>query len=274
MSWPPKPKTGVTLNCKMCNTEFYVQRHQLSHAKYCSTKCYHSDTLEPILKACDACGKIKSYKYIYYIRSTCSEKCAQALNKTGEHIPCKMCGKQFYVSGWQLKRNPTYCSNECKNVAMTLPDVKLKCTYCKKPFSRSHRNSGKSKSRFCSVRCLCRHNNATGVSFARRTNTKPEQAVAKILKKLHIQFKQTFSIPYGESRKVYDFYLSKYNMLIEVDGTYWHAKRVRRKDMSKVQLHNRDNDKIKNRLAKSQGYKLIRIWEDEISEQKIKEILL
>jgi very-short-patch-repair endonuclease len=40
-----------------------------------------------------------------------------------------------------------------------------------------------------------------------------------------------------------------------------------------MQKHVHRNDKIKNELAKTYGYKLFRIWEDDISTEKIKEIL-
>jgi len=66
---------------------------------------------------------------------------------------------------------------------------------------------------------------------------------------LNINFKQQFRI----ENKCYDFYLPNYNILIEVDGRYWHNR-----NDSII------NDKYKNELAKRYNYKLVRIWDDEI----------
>jgi very-short-patch-repair endonuclease len=38
-----------------------------------------------------------------------------------------------------------------------------------------------------------------------------------------------------------------------------------------MQLKHKINDEVKNNLAKSLGYKLIRIWEDEINENNLTE---
>lgn len=51
--------------------------------------------------------------------------------------------------------------------------------------------------------------------------------------------------------KFYDFYIFNKNLIIEIDGTYWHNR-------------NKENDKFKTLLAEREGYKLIRITDVDI----------
>ena len=52
------------------------------------------------------------------------------------------------------------------------------------------------------------------------------------------------------------------------DGNYWHGNKetMRSGKPNFMQLKNKQNDMIKNWVAKNAGYKLIRIWEKEIEE--------
>ena len=79
-------------------------------------------------------------------------------------------------------------------------------------------------------------------------------------------------------RSSYDFKIKNINLLIEIDGDYWHGgpgveKHFYKLDEVKI------NDQIKNQLASENGYSLIRIWESDIYNQpdiliqKIKELI-
>lgn len=71
--------------------------------------------------------------------------------------------------------------------------------------------------------------------------------------------------------KKFDFYLEDYNLLIEIDGCFFHGKGIKYGDLKyKLQKECRKNDISKNKLAKELGYNLLRIWEDEIDLFKIK----
>ena len=99
-------------------------------------------------------------------------------------------------------------------------------------------------------------------------NTKPELQVKAILEELGIVYQQQFPI----QRKLYDFYLPKYNVLLEVDGVYWHSN-LPYGDMNATQKRNYQNDLYKDGLATINGYIICRIREDEISKTKIKQLL-
>jgi very-short-patch-repair endonuclease len=77
--------------------------------------------------------------------------------------------------------------------------------------------------------------------------------------------------------KIYDFYLPKYNILIEVDGDFWHCNPIKHASPEcKTQEINIENDKFKSQWASDNGYKLLRFWEDDINNniKQVKQILL
>jgi very-short-patch-repair endonuclease len=92
-------------------------------------------------------------------------------------------------------------------------------------------------------------------------NTVPEIKIKNILKKHNIEFISPFVL----ENKIFDLYIPKNNLIIEVDGCYWHSKNVKLDDMDEQQSRRWKNDRYKDNLANKKGYKLMRIWEDEIN---------
>lgn len=69
--------------------------------------------------------------------------------KTGKNSICKNCGKEFYVSGWQLKMGiGNYCSRKCY---FAFGIKKIKCNGCGKEFIA--RKSTLKHKRYCSKKC-------------------------------------------------------------------------------------------------------------------------
>lgn len=86
-----------------------------------------------------------------------------------------------------------------------------------------------------------------------RCVNKGEGRIAEILLEKDVFFRQ-----YKIGKKYYDFFLPKYNLLIERDG----EQHYRDQQIKKVKLSISDqhkNDKFKTKLAKKEGYKLARI---------------
>ena len=96
-------------------------------------------------------------------------------------------------------------------------------------------------------------------------DTKPERKFKDILKKLKIKYTQGFKL----ENKFYDFYLHKENILIEIDGNYWHGKNLTNEELNPTQKHNRENDQLKNLIAKENSIPLLRFWEDEIDIKSV-----
>ena len=189
--------------------------------------------------------------------------------KTGRDVKCVICGKVHYRQKYQLKANGRYfCSRECASKGhsklLTKKEYgKVICPECGKEFQSHWRGAKK----FCSTSCSSRYNlSIINSKQPKQKGTKPELAFAKLLEKSNIEYKFQYPLQWKRGwKKWYDFYIPKYNMLIEVDGTYWHGREVKTADLNEQQWNTRRNDRLKNYLSKVRGYKLKRIWSNEIN---------
>ena len=68
--------------------------------------------------------------------------------------------------------------------------------------------------------------------------------------------------------RFYDFYLPKSNLIIEVDGSYYHSdpRLVDEGKMNPMQKRNKRVDEYKDKWALSHGIPIMRIWEKDIRE--------
>lgn len=96
----------------------------------------------------------------------------------------------------------------------------------------------------------------------RKTLTKPHLLVIEILSKLDINYICEFQIGYY----LFDIFLPDYQILIEVDGDYWHCNPLifPNGPKTKTQLINIARDKRKNEYCIENNLRLIRLWEFDI----------
>lgn len=95
----------------------------------------------------------------------------------------------------------------------------------------------------------------------RLKDTKPELETKKILEKYNIIYQPQKSV----GNRLYDFYIFEQNLLIEIDGRFYHGKNIKDEDLKyDVQKRCRKTDKIKNKLALKNGFRLLRVWCDEL----------
>jgi len=229
-------------------------------------------------RACPKCGKILTYKnkYTYFKAKTKNTKCVactQESKKNGKEVECFICKKFFYKQPNQIKEK-NYCSRDCANKGHALFQTKyvyevVKCENCSSSFQQlAHRK------KFCSTKCSSQYNLKTINSVEpKKKKTFPELEFKAFLEENKILFVFQKDIPWKKGwKKWYDFYLPDSNLLIEIDGTYWHGKGVCTKDLNKQQWKTRANDRLKNLIAKKRGYRLLRIWSDEINLITLKDI--
>lgn len=88
----------------------------------------------------------------------------------------------------------------------------------------------------------------------------------QILKPLCDKYDIEYQSQYRLKNKYYDFCIPSLNLIIEVDGVYYHAKD--RSNLNEMQKRNIKNDNYKNKLAMKYGKKLVRFWGDDIRENK------
>lgn len=93
--------------------------------------------------------------------------------------------------------------------------------------------------------------------------TSPEKLFEKMLKELGVEYELQKVV----ESKIFDFYIPSKNMIVEVDGDYWHANPMiyESKDLNKIQARNVRNDQYKEILAKGNGFLLERVWEYDLN---------
>jgi G:T-mismatch repair DNA endonuclease (very short patch repair protein) len=103
--------------------------------------------------------------------------------------------------------------------------------------------------------------------------TSIEKEVEKYLIENEINFKYNFIDKYQ-----YDFLLKDLNIIIEVQGDYWHGNPLyysndnKLKQLNEVQLYKQKLDKEKYEYIKDR-YDIIYLWETDIKNKKYKETL-
>ena len=106
--------------------------------------------------------------------------------------------------------------------------------------------------------------------------SKLEKTFTNILDLLEINYTTSYYAP--DIKSFYDIYLPEHNVIIEVDGDFWHCNPIKYPNgpVSKCQHKNIERDKIKNQWALDNGYILLRFWEDDINNniKQVKQILL
>jgi very-short-patch-repair endonuclease len=96
------------------------------------------------------------------------------------------------------------------------------------------------------------------------TSKLEEDFAKEFLDKLGVKYIYQF-----EARSIgryYDFYLPNHNLIIEVDGDYWHSnpKFYNNDSLTPTQKKNKRVDEAKNRWALMNGIPILRIWENDI----------
>ncbi len=93
--------------------------------------------------------------------------------------------------------------------------------------------------------------------------SKLEQKFEDLLTELNIQFINQHPL----NGYLYDFYIPKHNILIEVDGDWFHCNPdVHPEAIHEIQKFVKENDERKNIIAKENNILLLRFWEKDIND--------
>ena len=76
--------------------------------------------------------------------------------------------------------------------------------------------------------------------------------------------------------RYFDFFVPNCNIIIEVDGDYWHGYGLLHEEKNRTQKHSEWVDKEKDRWALEHGIPIIRFWEHDINNNPdyVKKVLL
>ena len=99
------------------------------------------------------------------------------------------------------------------------------------------------------------------LSKKKNSPSKLEMVFEKMLIENHIGYETQFNL----SHRLYDFKIKNTNILVEVDGDFYHTNPNKYvSPICKTQEDVMKNDMKKNLIAKSSGYTLLRFWESDI----------
>jgi len=198
---------------------------------------------------------------------------------------CPQCSsiKLLAESSW---REAVRLKRLCKSCAMkkwqtekygekTTREFTSTCPKCKKEKKHKWKNQSETNIKnlievMSTKMCKSCSNSEYYILSKTKKNTKPEREFKKIARKLKIKYRQ------GYKYKGYnfDFYLPELKILVEIDGNYWHGKGLKWEELNETQINSKKNDNKKNKICLENQQPLIRLWEDEITEQVIKNKLV
>lgn len=226
------------------------------------------------------------------------------MKKTRITKTCEICGKQFDVQLWRFRRNPNegrFCSLDCFGISCrgkpTWNKGQKMSEEISIKLSKAHQRQGdmmrgipksiETKKKMSNAwmgrkrdRAFCiaaqnsaikRHEN--GVYKAQ--NTAIEKIVEMFLNDLGIPYKSQKNIggPY-----VVDFFIEKYNLVIEADGDYWHANPIKYSvnNIDAYQSKKIKRDNSLDALIKKRGWTIIHFWEFDLwsDPERCKRILI
>lgn len=101
---------------------------------------------------------------------------------------------------------------------------------------------------------------------------KPQYGTSKLEERFKKDFLEKLCVEYvyqfeaKDIGRFYDFYLPNQNLLIEIDGDYYHSYGLTYEQMSPMQKKNRRVDNSKDKWAILHGIPIMRIWEHDIND--------
>lgn len=110
-------------------------------------------------------------------------------------------------------------------------------------------------SKFCSVQCK---NKAALLN----KKTSPQLIINNLLNNIHINYTNEYSIDFY----LVDNYLDDYNLILEVNGDYYHSNPLIYSKINETQAKNVSKDKRKDKyIMKYHNIKTLYLWEYDIN---------
>jgi len=238
----------MIIECRECgkdvNTKglsFHLKTHNLKFIEYVETNLDQF----PHYKKCPVCGKICT-------GTSCSRKCRAILQSEWQK------GRVGWSKGLTKDEHPglaRMAEKAANRKGVNIWDRMDEETYkeAKRKLSEKAKinNKGENNPMFGKTHTP----EALKKIFQNFGISKPEQMVMDYLNENDIEYQYQYYISDSGRTGAYDFKLKGKNILIEVDGDYWHGGPGVNKHCPQIEQI-RKRDKIKNKLAQENGYNL------------------
>jgi very-short-patch-repair endonuclease len=262
-SYRKKTAERVKINCQYCGLEFEVRKNKVEKygVKYCTKKCADLHKKITYLKEGNpAFGtkRTEEQKNNTSIRIKELWKSEEYRNKIKESI-IKFVEKSGYYPG---------TDNHSK--------MKRKKTMIER-YNVPHNWVGKYGERDCdktTINIYGKTSTQMLIDYSHHYSKKTdiEKMFEIILEELDIPHQCKYRI-YDKEKinfwfKEYDFLILNTNLLIEVDGDYWHGNKNVFSELSDFQKSVQMDDRIKENFAISKGYDVVRFWGSDIKKNR------
>ena len=222
----------------------------LNDKKY--NKINKNKSLKELIKRCPECKqRYDKYKYSHLSWNIGLKKDNNLiLNKISKQMKKKYklgTAKYGFKKGHFQIGNPSWNTGLTKETSIKLKNIGSKISLTYKYKRKEEKEKLRKQARRITVERISKFPNKY------KTNTKPEIKFKEILKSLHIEYKHNYPIFSIEHSYPSDFYLPKYNTIIEIDGVYWHNWPYGNKI-----------DDIRNNELAEKNINIIRLWDTEL----------
>lgn len=297
-------RKGININniigkgkCEECGSTFNIRSNTKSQ-RFCNANCktafYSKEDRNQVEVECRYCSKkYKKFKGKVNENNFCSTECQikyryeLALENKEDRL-CEICGEEFQCNKTSTQR---FCSVGCQNKWQTtlvgelsgsFNSVEVKCEYCGKLHFRSPSKMDIKTHYLCSNECrrdwfreIWSQREDVKIASRKRavkmlengefshTETNCQIIVNSMLDNLNIKFINEKNI---DNYYTVDNYLTEYNLIIEVMGTYWHTDPRKYKEINyKTQLDRINRDKAKHAHIKNKyNIDILYLWEKDI----------
>ena len=265
--------------CHLCEKEYdnYISislHYRKSHEVPSEVvrKLIYNDGKDPLCKC--GCGEIVSWNYReqkfndfkkgHYVRTIGGFYSNDGLKKSLQKR------KERFATGelQQWNKGVSYDQAYGKERADLLKQSIRQNEERSKKISEFHKGKPKSKEHIEKLKKQLAINRRERLTSGKMS--KPERIMQEILDGIGIDYTYQYEL----SGFFYDFYIPSKNLLIEVDGDFWHCKPGTKHEIPvmKEQITNTANDKKKTAIVYANGYTLLRFWESDIHSNRLQVI--
>jgi len=204
-----------------------------------------------------------------YNQKFCCWECGEEFRKnTKNGLSCEVCSKEL------IGKQKHVCSEECKSKLSSI--IQIGCTFSKE---RNLKISATLKKRILSEESKQNIKrgqlNRVYTKPNRCFNTKPELKMKEVLKNLNRVYKPQQHV----AGLRIDFLLEDLNLVIEVDGSYWHGNPAKyapdfiNKALNMTAAELQEKDRQRDQALKAAGYRIIRFWDKDFNEEQVREAI-
>lgn len=195
-----------------------------------------------------------------------SAEMRKKLSESHKGLPSPMKGKKTGKPSWNKGISPSEKTKEKQKKSLSKtwsnPNLKKK----QSEVTKKGMDNPKTKKRLREIR-------ATRIFPVKDSG--PEVKIQNFLKQLKIKFITHKYIKEIKHAYQCDLFVKSFNLIIEVDGDYWHGnvKIPKFKNLNKHQIERRKKDKLRTKELREKGYNVLRLWESDIEKMVLEDFV-